>query len=72
MLNTSWMAQLGRQYASYDECMSEGGTGVIAYPSGRKVWMQDGLVHRDDGPAVEWEDGRKSHYRRGVVSDETV
>ncbi len=30
------------------------------------LWIFDGRLHREDGPAVEWPDGRKGWYWRGV------
>ena len=30
-----------------------------------KEWYVNGKLHREDGPAVEWEDGSKSWYVNG-------
>ena len=32
---------------------------------GNKVWLEDGLLHRDDGPAIEWADGNKEWWLNG-------
>ena len=33
---------------------------------GNKEWRNvDGVVHREDGPAIEWKDGTKSWYLNG-------
>lgn len=42
-------------------------TGIanISWSSGR-VWLKNGLIHREGGPAVEEEDGRKKWYLEGV------
>ena len=35
-----------------------------------KVWRNDvGMVHREDGPAIEWGDGRKHWYLNGKEYD---
>lgn len=37
-------------------------TGSIENESGDVAWYLDGKVHREDGPAVIWENGVKSWY----------
>jgi hypothetical protein len=32
---------------------------------GTKFWRLNGLLHREDGPAVEWPDGDKDWYVNG-------
>lgn len=32
----------------------------------RTEWYQDGLLHREGGPAVEWTDGHKVWYKNGL------
>ena len=32
---------------------------------GRKVWMNNGKVHRTDGPAIEWDDGDIDYFHCG-------
>ena len=32
---------------------------LIILPNGTKQWRLNGIVHRTDGPAIEWVDGRK-------------
>jgi len=34
----------------------------IVTTSGTVVWKLDSLLHREDGPAVEWSDGDKYWY----------
>ena len=29
------------------------------YSNGEKQWWLDGMLHREDGPAVEWHDGNQ-------------
>ena len=38
---------------------------AIEYPSGYKVWYQNGKLHRLDGPAKECSDGRRGWYIEG-------
>ena len=38
---------------------------VEVYPNGTKFWYLNGECHREDGPAVEWNDGFKSWYLNG-------
>lgn len=35
---------------------------VEVYEDGSKVWRLDGKLHREDGPAIEYADGRKSWW----------
>lgn len=32
----------------------------------RIVWWKDDLIHREDGPAIEYEDGSKKWFLNGV------
>ena len=32
---------------------------------GNKVWIVNGLLHREDGPAFEWANGNKDWYVNG-------
>jgi len=34
---------------------------------GNKYWYLYGLLHREDGPAIEWVDGDKSWYHHGYL-----
>ena len=34
---------------------------------GNIFWCQDGLLHRDDGPAIEWINGDKYWYKNGKL-----
>jgi hypothetical protein len=40
-------------------------TGIVVWPSGRKHWYLNGLVHREDGPAVVCPNGTKYWYLNG-------
>ena len=33
--------------------------------NGRKEWRQNGLLHRDNGPAIIREDGTREWYKKG-------
>ena len=35
------------------------------YSGGYKEWCQNGKLHREDGPAVEWPAGNKYWYQNG-------
>jgi hypothetical protein len=37
---------------------------VKVYKSG-KVWYQNGVLHREDGPAIEYADGNIEWYQNG-------
>ena len=41
------------------------GKPTVTRPDGTKVWYQDGLEHREDGPAVEYADGTEAWYKHG-------
>jgi hypothetical protein len=43
--------------------------GMIIDKYGRKCWYQNGRRHRTDGPAIEYPDGDKHWYIRGVWYD---
>ena len=34
---------------------------------GNKEWFQDGKLHRDDGPAIEWTDGSLWWHQNGEL-----
>jgi len=36
--------------------------GLIIDKYGDKRWYKDGLLHREDGPAIEWANGDKEWY----------
>lgn len=39
----------------------------VKTPYGFYKWVDsDGVYHREDGPAVEWEDGSKLWYTKGI------
>ena len=35
------------------------------YPNGAKEWYLNGKLHREDGPAIEWGDGKRWWYLNG-------
>ena len=37
---------------------------------GDVFWYKDNLLHREDGPAVEWESGTKKWYKNGELHRE--
>jgi len=43
-------------YKTYEGCV---------HVNGAKSWYQNGELHREDGPAVEWDDGDKYWYQNG-------
>jgi len=43
-----------------------GGTALGFTVSGGRAWVdKEGWVHREDGPAMEWDSGFKGWYRHG-------
>lgn len=32
----------------------------------KTIWYKDGLIHREEGPAIEWSNGDKEWYQHGV------
>ena len=40
--------------------------GSFKFDDGDVVWYKDGLIHREDGPAIEYADGHKSWHKNGV------
>lgn len=38
---------------------------VYQYPNGTIYWYYNGLLHRESGPAKEYNDGRKEYYLNG-------
>ena len=38
--------------------------------SGTKRWYQNGKLHRDDGPAIEYNNGDKCWYKNGLLHRE--
>lgn len=43
---------------------------VKVYPNGSKFWWLNEELHREDGPAIEWSDGRKEWHLNGVELSE--
>lgn len=47
-----------------------GGPTIICQ-DGTKEWYMGSYLHRTDGPAIEWSDGSKAYWYRGVkISEE--
>lgn len=42
--------------------LNNGLINYIEYSNGTKQWFKNGLVHRENGPAVEWENGNKEWW----------
>lgn len=42
-------------------------TGIAELANGTKYWYKEGLLHREDGPAIEWSDGGKAWYLEGKL-----
>jgi len=40
--------------------------GLVVDAEGNKRWYKDSLLHREDGPAVEWRDGSKMWFQNGA------
>jgi hypothetical protein len=45
-------------------------TGIVVFPGGIKQWRLDGLVHREDGPAMVWPNRKKQWYLNGELHRE--
>jgi hypothetical protein len=43
---------------------------VKVYPEGYKAWYLNGILHREDGPAIEVANGDKSWYLNGKIHRE--
>ena len=39
---------------------------VEEYPNGNKYWFLNDKLHRVNGPAIEWSDGRKLWFLDGI------
>jgi hypothetical protein len=44
--------------------------GVRRGVDGSKWWYKNSILHREDGPAIEWADGSKSWYIDGMLHRE--
>ena len=38
---------------------------VVKVFKNKTQWYQNGLLHRDDGPAIEWADGGEMWFKNG-------
>lgn len=43
------------------------GPAIIWKDDGEQLWYQHGVLHREDGPAIEFADGSKEWYFRGLM-----
>jgi hypothetical protein len=41
------------------------GRSVFVYENGDRLWMRTGVLHREDGPAIEMHDGTRKWYLDG-------
>lgn len=41
-------------------------TGIVEWEDGYKEWRKEGIIHREDGPAVEKSNGTKYWYKNGT------
>jgi len=42
-------------------------TKLVTTLLGTKLWYVDSLLHKEDGPAVEWSDGSKEWHVNGLL-----
>jgi len=42
---------------------------ALIMPNGDKYWFKHGKRHREDGPAVEWHDGRVEYHYEGLFTN---
>jgi hypothetical protein len=45
--------------------------GSVTTPDGSTIWYRNGIVHREDGPAIEGADGTREWYAEGIRHCET-
>jgi len=50
-----------KDFSGWSE-VPENFTGIVEWPNRDKFWLQNGLIHKLDGPAIEWAKGTKDHY----------
>jgi len=55
---------LNRFFRREEERYKEG-SGIVRAADGRKEWWKDGVLHREDGPAVVWADGTQEWWVNG-------
>ncbi len=48
-----------------------GKNGLHADPDGTRYWYKNGLLHREDGPAIERQDGSKEWWLHGELHRES-
>ena len=54
----------------FDKLPKEKQTGCIIYPNGNKFWYKEGKCHREDGPASEFNNGKKEYWLEGFAYSE--
>jgi hypothetical protein len=57
-------------YELYAENAAKQEPTMTLTPEGNKEWRLHGKLHREDGPAVEWEDGDKEWHLHGALHRE--
>ena len=61
-----WNLTPGDVYYTNSEGKLDGGKGpALITAGGSKVWMKDGVRHREDGPAIEYKNGDKDWFLFG-------
>jgi hypothetical protein len=59
-----------QEYYQHDRLHRVNGPAVIG--NGRKEWWFNGLLHREDGPAIEYDNGRVKYWIHGVPHEEGI
>jgi len=49
-----------------DESIKSNEVKVIETSNGTKIWLQNGKIHNEDGPAIELPDGTKTYWLNDV------
>jgi hypothetical protein len=61
------MSDANNIYKLYAENATQRKLVMFVRPGGGKEWRLNGKLHRDDGPAVEYEDGINAWYQHGKL-----
>lgn len=57
----------GKTHHIFENNTGELINGIIETVEKTKMWIKDGLLHRENGPAVEYPNGSKIWYLNGKV-----
>jgi len=52
---------------SHHQTIPDNFTGKVKRVDGAIFWYQNGILHREDGPAIEQESGEKYWYQNGIL-----